>query len=182
VDDWPRAVRRSAGKILKRAPEGFRRSYRKFLQLKGGRKVAGKFSQFNGIPVPTEIMELRGHGKKVPFAGMGKVPWIEVADGNRKRRVRGPWLGAFSGSGRNIWLFKRRGMPKKSRWKYLGRVVKTVYEPTRDMERAGSPKAGTQWHHEHHDERGKWPKAFMDQNGNVRYARGTYRIGRWIRR
>ena len=181
---WPKQLGRSAQKLLKRSPGWYRSAHKKFRKLKGGSARLKDFRDFNGVPLPPEFTAFNAPGRNLALTGMGKVPWIEVSNGGRKRRIKGPWHGGFTGprKSRRIWLLKRAGLPKRSRWKYIGRVALSVYETSDDVSRAGSPKAWTQWRHEHNDERGKWPKAYMDQNGNVKYGRGTYGIKHWIRK
>lgn len=178
----PKGLGRIAAKLLRKAPRKYQEAFRKATASREGKRALRKFQQFWGIPLPPEIEVVPGGSKLRVQAGMASVPQIVVHDGKRKRTIRGNWRGAFDGSGRRITLFKRRGLPKRPRWRYLGRVVETHYVPSKSIERAGSFKKGTHWVHEHHDERGKWPRAFVDQAGNVRYARGTYRINKWIRR
>lgn len=163
-----------------------RRSHRDLfaagLRARGGRKSLRNFRRFIGVKTPPEILHFK-NGPKETWAGMGRVPEITVWDGRRKKRIAGHWLGAFNPRGTRILLIKKkRGLPVKSKWRKLGRVVKTHYILTRGMERMGSFKRGKHWVHEHKDEGGKWPMAYVDQNGNVLYGRGTYRIGKWIRR
>lgn len=119
-----------------------------------------------------------------PWVGLGRSPGIVIANGPSAKKatktnlIRGSGELVTDAKGRKmIWLRNRR---KKSNGKlikrFLGWVKKSIYIPYRDIEKAGSQKSKTEWHHEHNDDGGKWPKAYADQNGNIHYAQGTYRV------
>lgn len=194
---WPR-------NYLSRVPK----QYRKRLKQNGWnrKRVRKQFKSFWGVPVPPEIKMIRQEGtakRGSPMIGLGPCN-VKIADrrparmpkykrgdekaymarvaamGVKTRMVPGRFTGAFNESGDRIMMFTRRGLPRRSRWRKIGYVVETHYLPTKKLEAMGSFKAGKHWIHMHH-EGGKWPVAYRDQNGNIRYGKGTYRIkGGWI--
>lgn len=117
------------------------------------------------------------------MAGLGLVPSIEVERDGKVRTIRGKWWGAANASGKRIMLLKSRGLSAHPHWRYLGRVLRTDYKLTPAQRRFGSYKNEADlWVHKHTDEGGRPPKAYMDQAGNVKYAAGTYRVGKWLHR
>jgi hypothetical protein len=170
--------------MKRKMPAEYRDRLRGVLKTRRGRKAERRRRLFWGTPYPTEIAEFGGSGRRVPMAGMGRTTEVMIAPkrGARPRRIRGSWAGAFDSSGRVIYLFTKRGLPPKPRWRFVGYAAETHYLPTAAIEKAGSHKRGKYWVHEHADEGGKWPKVFQDQWGNFRYGKGTYKIGKWIRK
>jgi hypothetical protein len=180
-DETPRMV--YSKDLKRRMPAKYRHMLHGVLRTRGGKAALAKFRKFWGIPYPTELLMLPGNLRK-PLVGMGRTPEVVLADspGGRTRKLRGSWTGAFDPSGRQIFLLTKKGLPKRPQWKFVGYAAETHYVPTKGMEMAGSFKRGKYWVHEHSDEGGSWPKVYRDQNGNFRYGRGTYHIGKWIRR
>lgn len=168
--------------LLKRASPQYRKRLKRRTSSREGKEALRRFRAFTGVPYPPEILNIPAPGNKT-MVGMGKAPEIVYHDGRKVVRRKGSWFGVFNAKGRRIVLLNRRkGIPKHPRKRYLGRMVETHYILPKGVEIAGSFKRGKYWIHEHKDEGGRWPKGFVDQNGNIWYAPGTYRIGRWIRR
>jgi len=157
------------------------------LQTRKGKQALRRHNRFwglKGIP-KLKTKAVPGIKDKEAWVGLGRSPGIVIANGpNPKKATKiklikaaGELVADHAGR-RMIWLRNRR---KKSNGKlikrFLGWVKKSIYIPYRDIEKAGSSKSKTEWHHEHGaEERGKWPKAFIDQNGNIHYSKGTYRV------
>lgn len=157
------------------------------LQTKKGKRALARHNRFwglNGVP-KLVTKAVPGIKDSEPWVGLGRSPGIVIADGPNERKAKKKKLIKASGelvadaTGRKmIWLRNRK---RKSNGKlvkrFLGWVAKSIYIPYRDIEKAGSSKSKTEWHHSHgSDEGGKWPKAYQDQNGNIHYAKGTYRV------
>ncbi len=119
------------------------------------------------------------------LVGLGRSPRIQIANGPKGkatqcRTIRSPGFLASTPSGRRMFIIRRNAPGLGKPIKFLGHVVITDYLPPRDLERAGSFKAGKHWVHEHHERGGKWPRIYQDKQGNFIYGPSTYRVGKWI--
>lgn len=176
------------GKLKRGMPRAYKKLLAK-LKGKGARKALDKYRKFWGIPYPTNIQAVkskRGTGTRY-LVGMGVSPAVSLANGPRGKatkvkRLRGKRVVATDAAGRKIYVLASLTKPIGKNKRFVGYAPVTEYIPTRDMEAAGTFKKGRHWVHEHHDEGGKWPKVFKDSSGNFIYGRGTYRIGKWIRK
>ncbi|NDQ57326.1 MAG: hypothetical protein GZ088_09675 [Acidipila sp.] len=173
-------------KLFDKMPAAYKADYEEVARTNEGRKALRRYSSFTGLPFPPEI--IRGPGKKI-LVGMGRSPEVQLADGDArsvhkiKRVKQSRKLAATDADGKRIYILnksQRRDAGKKLR--FAGYAPETHYVLTPGEEKAGTFKKGKYWIHSHSDEGGKWPKAYADQYGNLVYARGTYRVGKWIRR
>lgn len=152
--------------------------------LAKGRRL---FKRFWGT-YPERLKRIGTGNRRITLVSLGRTPAITLADGprshhKRTRRVllHGRIL-AVRPSGRGmVVLNPRRGLPDKPRLKPLGWVSVTEYVAVGGAKR-GFKGRGTHWFHEHSDAGGKWPRAYEDQNGNIHYRAGSYRVGKWITR
>lgn len=155
-----------------------------------GRKALSLFRRFWGVTTPTAIVTrtVPGPKRKVRvMVGLGKCPAITLSDGPRgrakkQRRVTLNGHLACDPSGRHMMIYGGPKFKRKFKRGFLGFVASTEYIPTRAIENAGSFKARKWWKHEHSDEGGSWPKAHLTNDGNIVYSKGTYTVGKWIRR
>lgn len=158
-------------------------------------KALSRYKKFWGLKAPVKVHRIQGPATKKNgyLVGMGNCPVVVLANAKKKgrgvtiRKIRESRVAATDPSGRRIFLLSRGGKSKlgraaKGKLKFIGWVPETHYIPTRGMERAGTFKKHAHWTHEHNDKGGRWPKAFVDDRGNVIYGRGTYRITDWIRK
>jgi hypothetical protein len=171
-------------------PKAYRDMLAQVTRTAKGRAALKRYRAFTGLPFPPEIklVSLPGpKNKTTVLVGMGKSPALYVADGDKRsgakgRKVRQKGLLATDASGRRMMILSGRGSKdSRQKLKYLGRVPRTDYIMTPAEEKAGSKKAHKWWVHEQGESGGNWPKAYRDQAGNVIYAKGTYRVGEWIR-
>lgn len=178
-------------------PEEYRQWYRAILKDRTGRKALELSRKFWGVPYPPTIKAFNVGGKKMNFlTGMGWTNQVHVAKSRpgtnnparkvKRKKIKGHWDVGCSPDGRTIYILS--GSKEKRPWKFVGYAPETNYIPERELEEAGTFKAGAQWRHLHDDEGGEWPKVYADHGGrlgrftNFRYGKGTYRIGKWIRR
>jgi hypothetical protein len=162
---------------------------------KVGKKALRKYRSFIGIPYPTEISLIadgkkgsKRKGKLKFLVGMGYTPRVLIADGpkgkaKKVKQIKGRRQVACSPDGKKIYILKNKARgPVGKKLKFVGYVPETHYVLTRGQENAGSFKKGKYWVHEHSDEGGQWPKVYKDSSGNYVYGKGTYHVGKWIRR
>jgi len=161
------------------------------LKLPGGKQALRRYRSFTGLPFPTEIKVIEVPGprsKKTVLVGMGKSPEVHLADGpkkgeSRKRKVRGTRYAATDASGKRIYILSgKNSKADKQNLRFVGYAPETHYVLTPGEEKAGTFKRGKYWVHSHFDEGGTPPKVFVDQAGNFVYGRGSYSVGKWIRR
>ncbi len=126
-----------------------------------------------------------GIGMNDAWVGLGRSPGIVIADGPTKKKTKKEKLIKAAGElvsdargKRMIWLRKRgKGTNGKSLAKrFIGWVAKVIYVPYKDIEKAGSQKSKTEWHHEMGEDGGKRPKAYADNRGNIHLSEATYRV------
>jgi hypothetical protein len=164
---------------------------------KGGREAKQalrRFRKFWGLKRPTKVLRVPPLGvkKRGVLVSMGISPQVVLANGPRKgrgvkiRRIRQKMYAATDSTGKKIFLLKKGksklGRAPRGKLKFLGWVPETHYVPTKDLERAGTFKKGAYWTHKHDDKGGRWPKAFVDDRGNLIYKGGTFRVTDWIHR
>lgn len=150
---------------------------------KRGRKL---FSRFWGVKTPPALNEMPDvPGIPKHLVSLGISPAVTVADGTKRnhsrvfRIVRRGTLAATP-DGKRMFILTGKA-PKKKGTRYIGRISQTEYIPHAGIEKSGSFKKGRHWVHEMGEEGGEWPKAYQDDAKNILYARGSYRIGKWIR-
>lgn len=153
-----------------------------------GRKALKRFKSFWGLKAPCSL-RLTADGKQTPvLVSLGRCPCLEIADApeGKHKRIRRVRMGGYLASnpqGTRLFVIRnlKRGLSKGAR-KPLGFVAAAEYVPTTAMERAGTFKTGATWHHSFgKDEKGRWPRAWSDKNGNVIFGASTYRVaGRWL--
>jgi hypothetical protein len=190
-DDEPRK-KWDIAKLRKAMPK----SYRQALwyvenKVPGGRKALRRYRAMSGLPFPPEIKLVQMPGpksKKIALAGIGKSPEVQLADGNeyhvRKiKQIRGRGHVATDASGKRIYILRgKNSNATRPSYKFVGHAPETHYVLSPGEEKAGAFKRGKYWVHQHTDEGGRWPKVYVDQAGNFVYGRGTYSVGKWIRR
>jgi hypothetical protein len=156
----------------------------------GEGKALKLYRRFWGLRRPPQVQKFEApgfSGGSTTLVGLGWVPELGIASrrGGHVRRIKGgrKWRLATDAGGRRLWVFRGRSMrARRPQLKFVGYVAETHYIPTGPEERAGSFKRGRHWVHKHHEGGGKWPKLYQDQAGNLWYGKGTYRVGKWIRR
>ena len=178
------------GKVREKMSPEYRAAYNQLKKSAEGRKALARYKKFWGLPYPMNIRKINLPGpknKKVFLVGMGKSPQVQIADGpkgkaKQVKKYKKNRIAAVSADGKQIFILTGKNGSGKGKRKYLGYVPETHYIPTPAMEGAGTFKRGKYWCHLHSDEGGKWPKARMDEAGNVIYDKGTYSVSDWIRR
>lgn len=154
-------------------------------RTKTGRAVAHRFKRFWGVKEPPKITLVQGGPKRLTWiAGMGITPQVTLVSAQKgtrghvtRRAIKGHWMIATEKSGRHIIILSHR-RPVKGKFKPVGYAPETRYIPTRDLEEAGTPKAGKYWRHLHgraDSEKLKrlphsklvWPLVYADRNGKV---------------
>lgn len=157
------------------------------LKLSQTRKGRGKYKQFWGVD-PDHVNIIPAPGKMKVLVSAGTTPGVYLSDcprdgaGCKQWKVPGRRRIAFDTSGRRIYILAKGSQKNFGKGlKFVGYAHQSVYVPTKAMERAGSHKKNRIWIHRMGEEGGTWPKVYKDKAGNFIYARGTYRIGKWIR-
>lgn len=149
-----------------------------------GRSLLKKFWGVKRAPTIRIVSgSLPGVGKRSTLVGLGQSPAITIADGPKQshtKMVRRKHHGQLVSDATGKRLFILKGRPPGGRLKFLGWVPTTEYLPYPGVESMGSFKKGKHWVHSHDDANGRWPKVYADQNGNYVYARGSYRVGKWL--
>ena len=186
-DDLP-AQDYDLAEINRKMPQQYADALDEFTATSDGKKALKKFKQFWGVPLPVEIkkLEIPGPQKKtLRLTGLGRAPKAFIADepGGKTRSISGPFTVVCDPDGKKVMLLSGKSCnANKAKLTFLGYVPKTEYIPSRALESAGTFKKGKHWVHLHNDEGGEWPKAWVDQAGNIRYGVSTLRIGKWMRR
>jgi hypothetical protein len=159
------------------------------LLRKASPKGKSLLRKFWGVRKPPTIKTLGGKlpgvGSNATLVGLGQSPAITIADGPMKRHskiVRRKHHGQLVTDSHGRRLFILNGRPPGGRLKFLGYVPTTEYIPYPGVEAMGSFKKGKHWVHSHNDSNGRWPKVYVDRNGNYVYARGSYKVGKWLYR
>ncbi len=161
------------------------------VKTKAGKNALARYRRFWGLKSPPaiKVLDVPGMPKNGVLVGLGRCPALSVANGPRGeatkvKRSRHTGIVATNPSGTRLYILSgksaRRGGSRKL--KFLGYAPMTEYIPTKAMEKSGTFKKGKWWQHKHHDNGGKWPKIYKDSAGNIIYAKGTYRVGKWIER
>lgn len=180
----------------KKKSAGFKRKFTAQMSAlkrrKDGRQALRKYTQFTGLPYPTEIKVVQMPGPKKRsrvLVGMGRSPYAFIADGPQgkssgTKQLKGRFTPTATPDGKQIILLAGRnstdGTGKK---RFAGFAPETHYIPTSEMERAGTHKRGKHWVHLHgKEENGRWPKVFIDSAGNMHYGKSTYRMSDWLYR
>lgn len=173
----PRQTRRV--KSVKMSPES-KKLYESAIKTSDGKKVAKRFKQFWKLPGPPSVLAISGGPKGlVPLIGMGHTNQVHLSTGNKGERgkstkvLKGKWNVATEKSGKHVLLLGSR--PMSGGLKFVGYAPITYYIPPKDIEAAGTHKAGFVWKHVHGQADGKkipaheltWPKVFADRNGKV---------------
>lgn len=178
--------------LKKQMPRGYERELNRAKRTKQGAKMARDYTKFWGLPYPTEILFFPGDGKKsvTYLMGTGNTTEVHLASAPRgekgvKTVLFGRWKSGKTPKGRIIILSRRKFQPP---FRFVGWAPETHYEPTPEMEAAGTFKRHKHWRHKHHDDGGKWAPVYADRNGklskdsNFIYGKGTYRIRQWMER
>jgi len=188
-------LRRKASKTRKRMirevalNRGLPPDIEKALASSSAKAAKAKYSRFWGLDSPehVEVFEIPGPKNQV-LVGMGTGKAI-LADGPEGKFTkkwsssRGRKTIVTNAAGNRIMILSgKRCRDKKQKLTFLGYAAETHYVPTAAMEASGTFKKGKYWVHRHSDKRGKWPKVYGDQAGNLVYGPGTYTIDDWIRR
>lgn len=191
-DDLPKLSRGKEQELWRKMSPKTRARLKQVMSTAEGRKALKRYRSFTGLPFPPEIklLQLPGPKNKTKvLVGMGNSPEMQLADGDEKnvskvRRVKGKRFAATDADGKQIFVLSgRSGRAEEPRLKFVGYAPETHYVLTRGEENAGTFKKGKYWVHSHgSEEGGKWPRVYQDQFGNFHYGRGTYRVGKWIRR
>lgn len=163
--------------------------------VKKGRR---RFKKFHAIKDARSLEKLqvgrlpKASGYRGILVGMGISPVLWLSDGSMRKaskkivQVKEPRYAMTDPAGRKIVLLAMKksklGKAPSGKKQFIGWVPKTRYYPTKKMVKLGSNKANTIWTHDHNDDGGRWPKAFLDDRGNVIYGSGTYRVQDWIRK
>lgn len=172
---------RHKGKIssVRMSPES-KRLYKLATKTRDGKQVAQRFKQFWKIGGPPSVKKIPGGPKGiVPLLGMGHTDQVHISTGNKGERgkktriIKGRWNVATEKSGKHVVLLSQR--PMSGGLKFVGYAPITYYIPPKDVEAAGTHKAGFVWKHVHGQADGKripkneltWPKVFADRNGKV---------------
>ncbi len=174
----PRQTRKV--KSVSMSPES-RRLYQQATRTKEGKAVAKRFKQFWALPGPPSVKKIPGGPKKlIPLVGMGHNDQVHISTGNKgekgkkTRVIRGQWYAATDATGKHVILLSKN-RPMSGGLKFVGYAPITYYVPPKDVEAAGTHKAGFVWKHEHGQADGKaipkneltWPKVFADRDGKL---------------
>ena len=182
------------GKTLPMSPSS-KALYRQALKASGGREVAKRFKQFWKIPSPPSVVGIPGGPKGVvPLVGMGHTSQVHISSGNKGERgkktkvLRGRWNVATDKSGKHVIILSKR--PMSGGLKFVGYAPITYYVPPKDIEKAGTHKAGFVWKHVHGEADGKkvnkslltWPKVYADRDGKIdkdsNFVYGSTKLGK----
>jgi hypothetical protein len=168
-------------------PAKYRRLLAMALATAEGRKALARYRKFSGLPWPTEILAIHTPGRRQrrTLVGLGRTPQVVIARrrGERPMRIRRNGIVTTNASGKRIMVLSGvDNHDSNPRLQFVGFAAETHYHPTRAQEKAGTSKAGRYWVHKHDEGGGQWPRAFVDQAGNIVYGPGTYRVSNWIRR
>ncbi len=185
---------RGKKKPVKMSPES-KALYSKVIKTSDGKKVAKRFKQFWGLKGPPSVKAIQGGPKGlIPLVGMGHTDQVHISTGNKgekgksTRVIRGRWNVATERSGKHVLLLSKR--PMSGGLKFVGYAPITYYVPPKDIEAAGTHKAGFVWKHEHGQADGKtvpknqltWPKVFADRDGKVdsssNFVYGSTKLGK----
>ncbi len=154
--------------------------FAKAIKTKDGKKVVQRFKQFWGLKGIPSVKAIPGGPKGiVPLVGMGHTDQVHISTGNKgekgkkTRVIRGRWNVATEKSGKHVVLLSKR--PMSGGLKFVGYAPITYYVPPKDIEEAGTHKAGFVWKHIHGQTDGMkvpkseltWPKVYADRNGKV---------------
>lgn len=166
-------------KSVKMSPES-KALYSRAVKSRDGKLVAKRFKKFWGIKSPPSVKAIPGGPKGiVPLVGMGHTDQVHISTGNKGDRskktriLKGRWNVATEKSGKHVILLSKR--PMSGGLKFVGYAPVTYYVPPKDIEAAGTHKAGFVWKHVHGQADGKavpkheltWPKVFADRNGKL---------------
>lgn len=169
--------------------------YSKILKTGDGKKVDKRFKQFWGLKGPPSVRAIPGGPKGlIPLVGMGHTDQVHISTGNKgekgkkTRILRGRWNVATERSGKHVILLSKR--PMSGGLKFVGFVPITYYVPPKDIEAAGTHKAGFVWKHIHGAADGmkvpkhqlEWPKVYADRNGKIdsssNFVYGSTKLGK----
>ena len=169
---------------------------RKVFRSKSGKQQISLFANFWRIPKVPSIRWIPGPKTTTPAVGMGFTPIMYISDhkrgqgGKRQTEIRGNWhvITRASGSrakGRTIYFMT--GKKLNGPMRQVGWAPKCMYIPYKDVEAAGSPKAGSNWKHAFSDDHGVWPEVYADtptlsKKTNFVVTNGTFTVSDWIRR
>ena len=176
--------------VKRRAPKRYKSFLSRVESTSQGKKALARFKKFWGIPLPTSIEEIEsGKGRTRFLVGMGRSPVAVLSEGpkqnpGRIRKVRGSFMVATDTAGKRIYLIRKKNKGKAigKNLTMVGYAPETHYVPSRAVEKAGSFKRNAYWIHKHDDEGGRWPRVYKDSSGNFIYGKGTYSVGKWIRK
>lgn len=156
------------------------------------RKVPAKMKRlhrtFWGVKQPPtiKVASVKGVKRNKTFVSLGISPAFVLAQGPQNRpgkirRIKKKGYLLTNGSGKKLWVYYPRGKKKYLKKKrFLGYVPQTEYYATPDLEKANSFKKRVHWIHKHTEGGGKWPKAYLLPNGMIEYAKGTYKVRKWL--
>ncbi len=166
-------------KSVRMSPES-KALYEHTIKTSDGKRVAKRFKQFWKLPGPPSVKKIQGGPKGIiPLMGMGHTDQVHISTGNKGERnkktkvLKGRWNVATEKSGKHVLLLSSR--PMSGGLKFVGYAPITYYIPPKDVEAAGTHKAGFVWKHVHGQADGKnipkneltWPKVFADRDGKV---------------
>lgn len=157
------------------------------LQTKKGKRALRRHNRFWGLKGVPKIKkkEVPGIATNEPWVGLGRSPGIVIANGPTKSKTTKEKLIKAAGElvsdarGRKMIWLRRRGKGANGKGlikRFLGWASKVIYIPYKDIEKAGSKKSRTEWHHEMGEHGGKRPKAYLDNKGNIHLGEATYRV------
>lgn len=162
------------------SPES-KKLYKLATKTRDGKQVAKRFKQFWKIGGPPSVKKIPGGPKKlIPLMSMGNNNAVHISSGNKgdvgkkTRIIKGKWYAATDATGKHVILLSKK-RPMSGGLKFVGYAPITFYIPPKDIEAAGTHKAGFIWKHQHGAKDGKniplneleWPKVFADRNGKV---------------
>lgn len=175
----PHPLPNKKSKNVKMSAES-RRLFSKAIKTSDGKRVAKRFKQFWGLKGPPSVKAVPGGPKGlVPLVGMGHTNKVHISSGNKGEKgkstkiISGRWTVATERSGKHVLLLSKR--PMSGGLKFVGYAPITYYVPPKDIEAAGTHKAGFVWKHKHGEKDGKniplkelkWPPVYADRGGKV---------------
>jgi len=157
------------------------------------RKVPAKLKKlhrtFWGVkhPPTIKVVNVKGMKKNKTFVSLGISPALSLAQGpaskaGKIKRIKKKGYLLTNGSGKRLWLYYPNTRKYVKKKKFLGYVPQTEYIATPDLEKANTFKKKAHWIHKHTEGGGKWPKAYLLPNGLIEYAKGTYKVRKWLYR
>lgn len=181
------ARRRRRNRARKPTYKSFMRALRR---SRDGRKLEARYRRFHGVKAVPSVKLIGTGGKRKNLFMVGDTPHVFVEDHGRERKIRYPGIVASNASGTQLWVIKKGAPGLGTKWRPLkSRIPRTDYVVPTEIEKlraadARSKKAThTFWTHSHNESGGTPPRAEIDEYGNIRYKRGTYRVkGLWLRR